>query len=71
MENENILTGYVRRSHQNTCLKLSLNTDALAGCRTYVTSDGKSYIPLVINLNSLEQVLNGERAVTTIIQQPE
>lgn len=71
-ENENTgnstLIGYVRRSNAGGALKLSINTSAFADCSTYVTSDGQAYVPLVISLNALTKVLNGERAVTTVSQ---
>ena len=34
---------------------------ALEDCRTYTTSDGQTYIPLVISLNALDRVLSGQR----------
>ncbi len=49
MEN-NILVGYVRRSNAGGALKLSVNTAAFADCSTYMTSDGQSYVPLVISM---------------------
>jgi len=62
------LVGYVRRSNAGGALKLSVNASAFADCKTYVTSDGQAYVPLVISLNSLSKILSGERAVTTISQ---
>ena len=41
-----------------------LNVDALV----VLDSDGQAYVPLVMSLNALEKVLNGERAVTTVTQ---
>lgn len=67
-ETTNLLVGYVRKSNAGGALKLSVNTDAFSDCSTYVTSDGQAYVPLVISLNALEKVLNGERAVTTLTQ---
>ena len=64
----NILVGYVRRSNAGGALKLSINTAAFADCSTYMTSDGQSYVPLVISMSALEKVLSGERAVTTVTQ---
>ena len=49
-------------------LKLSVNTAAFADCSTYMTSDGQSYVPLVISMAALQKVLSGERAVTTVTQ---
>ena len=62
----NILVGYVRRSNAGGALKLSINTAAFADCSTYMTSDGQSYVPLVISMSALQKVLSGERAVTTV-----
>ena len=62
------LVGYVRRSNAGGAIKVSINSDAFSDCETYVTSDGQEYVPLVISLNALYKVLNGERVVTTISQ---
>lgn len=67
-ETTNLLVGYVRKSNAGGALKISINTAAFSDCSTYVTSDGQSYVPLVMSLNALEKVLNGERAVTTVSQ---
>ena len=66
--NTNLLVGYVRKSNAGGALKVSINTSAFGDCATYVTSDGQAYVPLVISLNALSKVLNGERAVTTLSQ---
>ena len=62
------LVGYVRRSNAGGAIKVSINNDAFSDCETYITSDGQEYVPLVISLNALNKVLNGERVVTTISQ---
>ena len=67
-ENRSLLVGYVRKSNAGGALKISINSDAFSDCSTYVTSDGQTYVPLVISLNALNRVLEGERAVTTISQ---
>ena len=64
----NVLVGYVRRSNAGGALKVSVNTAAFADCNTYMTSDGQSYVPLVISIAALNNVLSGDRAVTTIAQ---
>ena len=68
IQDNNILVGYVRRSNAGGALKLSVNTAAFVDCSTYMTSDGQSYVPLVISMGALEKVLSGERAVTTVTQ---
>ena len=62
------LVGYVRRSNAGGAIKVSINSDDFSDCETYITSDGQEYVPLVISLNALNKVLNGERVVTTISQ---
>ena len=67
-DNRSVLVGYVRKSNAGGALKVSINSDAFSDCSTYVTSDGQTYVPLVVSLNALSKVLQGERAVTTICQ---
>ena len=64
----NLLVGYVRRSNAGGAIKLSINTNALGDCETYTTSDGQTYVPLLISINALSKVIEGERAATTISQ---
>jgi len=64
----NLLVGYVRRSNAGGAIKLSININALGDCETYTTSDGQTYVPLLISINALSKVIEGERAVTTISQ---
>ncbi|MDP6741877.1 MAG: hypothetical protein QF807_00695 [Candidatus Thalassarchaeaceae archaeon] len=67
-EETTLLVGYVRKSNAGGALKLSINSSAFSDCSTYSTSDGQTYVPLIINLASLRRVLDGERAVTTVSQ---
>ena len=67
-DNRSVLVGYVRKSNAGGALKVSINSDAFSDCSTYVTSDGQTYVPLVVSLNALSKVLQGERAITTISQ---
>ena len=68
MDDPNILVGYARRANNGGQVKLSINANAFQNCQTYTTSDGQTYVPLQINLQALEKILRGERAVTTIVQ---
>ena len=67
-DNRSVLVGYVRKSNAGGALKVSINSDAFSDCSTFVTSEGQTYVPLVVSLNALSKVLQGERAVTTISQ---
>lgn len=67
-ESRTMLVGYVRRSNAGGAIKLSINTASFADCETYETSDGESYVPLVVSMAALQRVIAGERAVTTVSQ---
>ena len=60
------LVGFARKSNAGRAVKLSINTSSFQDCATYVTSDGQTYVQLVISLNSLTGVIEGNRAVTAI-----
>ena len=62
------LVGYVRRSRSGHGLRVSINSEAFQACHTYETSDGQSYVPLVLSVAALRRVMEGERAVTTVSQ---
>ena len=64
----NLLVGYVRRSQAGKAVNVSINTNAFGDCRTYCTDDGQSYVSLVISLDALRKVIEGERIVTTVSQ---
>tara|TARA_R110000824_G_scaffold348645_1_gene535381 strand:+ start:230 stop:451 length:222 start_codon:yes stop_codon:yes gene_type:complete len=68
-EQSTLLVGYVRKSNAGGSIKLSINQDALKDCTSYITSDGQKYISLAISLSALRRVIDGERAVTTIIHE--
>ena len=63
-----LLVGYVRKSNAGGAIKLSINTNAFGDCETYTTADGQTYASLVISLNALRKVIDGDRAVTTVSQ---
>lgn len=71
MTNEDVktnLVGYARKSNAGGNLRISINKDAFEDCELYTTSDGQSYVALSISLSAIEKVMNGERAVTTVVQ---
>ena len=62
-----VLVGYLRKSNAGN-IKISINVSSFGDCETYTTSDGQTYVSLVISLSALERVIRGERAVTTVSQ---
>lgn len=62
------LVGYARKNSHSGDIRISINKDAFEDCDSYTTSDGQSYVALSISLSAIEKVMNGERAVTTVVQ---
>ncbi len=60
--------GFVRRSRNGGALKVSVNQNAFESAEKYQTSDGTEYVGMIINLNRLRNLLNGEQEVTAINQ---
>ena len=60
------LIGFARKSNAGRAVKLSINTSAFEECATYVTSDGQTYVQLIVSLNALNGVIDGSRSVTAI-----
>jgi len=60
------LVGFVRKSNAGRAVKLSINTSSFQDCATYVTSDGQTYVQLIVSLNALAGIIDGSRAVTSI-----
>ena len=60
------LVGFVRKSNAGRAVKLSINTSSFQDCATYETSDGQTYVQLIVSLNALAGVIDGSRAVTSI-----
>ena len=62
------LMGYVRRSKKGGALNVSVSTDAFARAERYQTQDGKEYVGMIINLSSVQDLLEGRKEVTGISQ---
>ena len=60
------LVGFARKSNAGRAVKLSINTSSFQDCATYITSDGQTYVQLIVSLNALEGIIDGSRAVTSI-----
>ena len=62
------LVGYVRRSNAGGALKINICADAFEKARRYVSADGNEYVGLVISLDKVKAVIEGDREVTSICQ---
>ena len=62
------LLGYVRRSNNGKALKLSVNAEAFNKAERYTTQDGQEYVAMIIRLDSIYQLIEGQKDVTNITQ---
>ena len=62
------LLGFVRRSNNGKALKISINKDAFEKAETYKTQDGQEYVAMVIRLDTIYQLIEGQKDVTNITQ---
>ena len=65
---ESELVGYIRRSHAGGALKINICATAFEKARRYMSQDGNEYVGLVVSLDKMRSVIDGERAVTSVCQ---
>lgn len=60
--------GYVRRSNNGKALKISINVEAFEKAERYKTQDGQEYVAMVLRLDTVYQLIEGQKDVTNITQ---
>ena len=65
---ESQLIGYVRKSNGGAALKLSIDTAAFGDAQTFSTKDGREFVQLIANIPKINEIISGEREVTSICQ---
>jgi len=62
------LVGYMRKSTTGGALKMSISAEAFAEAQKYSAKDGNQYVNLILNLAKVQEVICGDRAVTSVCQ---
>ncbi len=62
------LIGYLRKSNNGNALKMSISTEAFDNAARYKGKDEKEYVSLIINLEKAQEVMEGQREVTSVTQ---
>ena len=62
------LMGYVRKNRDGQTVNVSISVDAFSEAHRYITQDGSEFVRMVISLERLNEVLSGDRYVTSISQ---
>ena len=65
---ESKLVGYARKSKNGGALKLNLDYEAIKRSEKYTTQDGRKYVALIANMGKIQEIIEGEREVTSICQ---
>jgi len=65
---ESELIGYVRRSNAGGALKINISANAFEKARRYMSQDGSEYVGLVVSLDKVRSVIEGDREVTSVCQ---
>ena len=68
MTTKSQLVGYVRKSKGGGCLRMSIDAEAFEKAERYAANDGRQFVSLVANVEKVNQILGGEREVTSLCQ---
>lgn len=62
------LVGYVRKSKGGGALNLSVDVNAFDNAQRFSGSDDREFVSLIVNLDKVQEIINGEREVTSLCQ---
>jgi hypothetical protein len=68
MVSESVLLGYARKSKAGGAIRLSIDRKAFMKAEKYTANDGRVFVPVIINVDKLNQIISGEREVTSVCQ---
>ena len=66
MTTKSTLVGFVRKSKNGRGLRLNISRDTLEGLEGYTSRNGEEYIPLVVNLEKLMDLISEQRDFVTL-----
>lgn len=65
---ESKLVGYIRKSRDDTTIRMSIDAQAFAEAERFSSRDGREFVQLVANIPKIEEIISGDREVTSICQ---
>ena len=68
MTTKSQLVGYVRKSKSGGALNMSIDAEAFAKAEKFAGKDGRQFVSLIANADKINQILGGEREVTSLCQ---
>jgi hypothetical protein len=68
MTSRSNLVGYLRKSRNGGALRFSIDAEAFSKAEKYTSSDGREFVSLIANVDKVQDILSGEREVTSLCQ---
>ena len=65
---ESKLVGYLRKSKGGCALNLSIDAQAFSEAEKFSSRDGREFVSLITNIPKVEEIISGDREVTSICQ---
>ena len=65
---ESRLVGYARKSKEGGAIKISIDVEAFSESEKTLTDDGREFVSLVMNADKIQEIINGDREVTSVCQ---
>ena len=62
------LIGYVRMAKDGQAIKLSISVTAFEQAEKYKSADGSEYVGLIMNKDRTQDIISGNREVTSVCQ---
>jgi hypothetical protein len=62
------LLGFVRKTKDGKALRIAISVEAFNKAERYISRDGTEFVPMIISLSRLYQLLEGEKEVTNVSQ---
>lgn len=62
------LVGYIRKMNEGRAIRLSIDKTAFDEAQTFKGSDGREFVQLVADIPKIEEIIAGEREVTSLCQ---
>ena len=60
--------GYVRKSNSGGALKFSIDISAFEKAEKFSTKDGREFVQLIANIPRVQDIISGDREVTSLCQ---
>lgn len=65
---ESTLVGYARLSKSGNAIRVSIDAAAFKKAETYDSNDGRKFVSLIVNTGKVQEIIAGEREVTSVVQ---